>query len=377
MVFSLINYQPSTPEQQSPFGNLLSNALQKYNAMTQSQYLQPTLAEELKKSQLYNKWYEPNIKSEIGLRGAQAGHLGAETTALNISNPFLKQKLIDEQAARTLKAAQDKIFIDMLKQRQQAGNTNPNEISNIPGNINQPSQQYQPGQGQPMFAGINQEEPQIQPTSNNIPTENHPNFYQQPQITNDDIINKKFFGIDTFTPRQKAYSDYINKIMSTNQTEKIKNEAKEAYDDYKQTSAAQTDLPVLQNSLKAAMRMRDIILNRPAFWGHNWFPERFAKTANDPLVGEFQSELIPQLANMEKSLSEKGNQLALKVSASKLPGFESTQEVNLGKINGLIASLQNQIAKTRDIAGGYIKRIGTKRFKKINGKWHQLERGDF
>jgi hypothetical protein len=160
MVFSLINYQPSTPEQQSPFGNLLSNALQKYNAMTQSQYLQPSLAEELKKAQLYNKWYEPNIKSEIGLRGAQAGHLGAETTALNISNPYLKQKLETEialqkaqgeaqQALANKRISTQKLISNLLSgnniipQSTNTSNYNVNQeqsIPNIGGNL-QPNNQ--------------------------------------------------------------------------------------------------------------------------------------------------------------------------------------------------------------------------------------------
>jgi nucleoid DNA-binding protein len=103
MTFSAFNF--ISPElSKSPLNDLISNAISGYNEASKARYLQPSLAEALKKSQLVNKWYEPNIKSEIGLRGAQAGHLGALTQGQNITNQYLPDKLKAELAAKQFAA---------------------------------------------------------------------------------------------------------------------------------------------------------------------------------------------------------------------------------------------------------------------------------
>jgi len=100
MPFSGHPYRALTPEEGSPFGNIIQNMMRDYQNAVKASYTKPTLAEELKKAQLYNKWYGPNIQSEIGLRGAQASHLGAETQGLNITNKYLPEKLRQENAKR-------------------------------------------------------------------------------------------------------------------------------------------------------------------------------------------------------------------------------------------------------------------------------------
>jgi hypothetical protein len=82
------------------------------------------------------------------------------------------------------------------------------------------------------------------------------------------------------------------------------------------------------------------------------------------------------MAALETQLSSKGNQLALRIAASKLPGFENSQQVNLGRIDGLIDEIQKRLKVSSELAGGDIKRIGSKRYKKIDGEWHELEKGD-
>lgn len=99
MAFTFNNYATSELSK-SPLNDIIENILGGYEKGVKASYLQPTLAEQLHKSKLENKWYEPNMESQIGLRGAQAGHLGAMTEGLNISNPFLRQKLEDEQKKR-------------------------------------------------------------------------------------------------------------------------------------------------------------------------------------------------------------------------------------------------------------------------------------
>jgi hypothetical protein len=99
MSFTFTNYAGIKP-QQSPLHDLIGNLLSGYTDTTKAQFLRPNLQEALTKSKLENKYYGPNIESQIGLRGAQAGHLGAMTQGLNISNPFLKHKLEQEEAQR-------------------------------------------------------------------------------------------------------------------------------------------------------------------------------------------------------------------------------------------------------------------------------------
>ena len=100
MSFSYVPARKVSPEESSPWNNLLSNAMKNYETLTKSKYLEPNLQEALLKSKQYNEMYKPNVQSQIGLRGAQAGHLGAQTEGLNISNPYLARQLQQEQEKR-------------------------------------------------------------------------------------------------------------------------------------------------------------------------------------------------------------------------------------------------------------------------------------
>lgn len=369
MAFTFNNYATSELSK-SPLNDIISNLFGGYEQGVKASYLQPSLAEQLKKSQLENKWYEPNIESQIGLRGAQAGQarahtglLGEQTRAAHMENDYLPDKLKAQREALQLKAIQDQMFNQMLAQR-------------LSGQTAQPGQQnpqYSHQEERAPFAQAEQS-PFSQPTQ---PQQNAFDFNQAPQITNDDLINKKFFNMDTFTPKYKSYIDSITKNMNAKQAAKIQLEADQAMADFKESSAAQKDLPVLQKALQSAERMKDIIHNRPAFFGHWIAPGLFAKRSGDPLSGEFQGLLVPQIGVMEKQLSEKGNQLALKTASQKLPGFDETQQSALGKIDALISSIKAQIAHSQDLAGGNIVRRGNKRLKFIDGHWYELKRGDY
>lgn len=79
------------PIQESPLNlsktlsEMVADRYTRAQAMAQEQknpYIGQRELEALIADKLKNKWYEPNIRSEIGLRGAQAGHLGEETTNL-------------------------------------------------------------------------------------------------------------------------------------------------------------------------------------------------------------------------------------------------------------------------------------------------------
>lgn len=374
MAFTFYSPPSLTPAQSGAMPDILGKILGGYEGVTKARYLQPSLEEELQKAKLFNKYYGPEKESEIGLRGAQAGHLGAMTEGLHISNPFLRKKLQDEQAQREYELQQKELLNKMLQQR----------LTGQQGQMVQSGQQipqYNPGEGAPPFAQSEQS-PFVQPEQSPFAQpeqfeQNSMNFNQAPQITNDDLINKKFFNIDTFAPKYKAYIDSITKNMNAKQAAQIKIDSEKSMADFKESSAAQKDLPMLQKTLDSAERMKEIIQSRPAFFGHWIAPGLFAKRSTDPLSGEFQALLVPQIAAMEKQLSEKGNQLALKSASQKLPGFDETQQSAMGKIDALIASIKAQIAHSTDLAGGNIVRRGNKRLKFIDGHWYELKKGDY
>jgi hypothetical protein len=106
MAFTFNNYATNNL-QQNPLNDIIKNMFSGYSNMTNAQFLRPNLQEQLKKSQLYNQYYGPNMESQIGLRGAQAGHLGALTQGQNITNQYLPKTLQEEIA---LKAAQRELY---------------------------------------------------------------------------------------------------------------------------------------------------------------------------------------------------------------------------------------------------------------------------
>jgi hypothetical protein len=95
MAFTFTNYAGIAP-QHSPLHDMIGQILSGYTDTTKAQFLRPGLEEQLRKAQLENKYYGPNIESQIGLRGAQSGHYGALTRGQNITNQFLPQTLQTE-----------------------------------------------------------------------------------------------------------------------------------------------------------------------------------------------------------------------------------------------------------------------------------------
>lgn len=102
MPFSPLQIRSSSSDEY-PFNNLIGRLLQSYGQAQQARYLQPNLQAALEKAKLYNQYYGRDKESEIGLRGAQAGHLGALTQGQNITNQYLPEKLANENAASAFK----------------------------------------------------------------------------------------------------------------------------------------------------------------------------------------------------------------------------------------------------------------------------------
>lgn len=125
MTFTFNNYATSELSK-SPIEGLISNLLGGYEQGVKASYLQPSLAEQLKKAQLENKWYGPNIESQIGLRGAQAGEAGARTGLLGeqTKGAHIENKYLDQyQQAKIdqLRAQADQAHLMQMVREQMLG----------------------------------------------------------------------------------------------------------------------------------------------------------------------------------------------------------------------------------------------------------------
>lgn len=160
MAFPLFQNRPSAPES-FPFNDIIGKILQGYKDTSNARYQQPSLHEALIKAQQENKWYGPNMESQIGLRGAQVGHLGAQNNLLGeqtrgakIENQYLPEKL-------RAQVAQSAIQQQLIQQ-----------IMN--GNRQQPQQDmqnYKEDNGTEMFAKQqNVQSNQISPQQNQQPS---------------------------------------------------------------------------------------------------------------------------------------------------------------------------------------------------------------
>lgn len=168
MAFTFNNY--ATQElSKSPLNDMIENLLGGYQKSVQSSYLQPTLAEQLKKAQLENKWYEPNIQSQIGLRGAQAGEAGARTGLLGeqtkgtqIENrymPEFKQAQIERLRAQADQAK----LLQTIREQLLGGGMGSNQAQSGQGGLGGQGSLFQ-GNGM-LSQDMNQGAPIAQPSS--------------------------------------------------------------------------------------------------------------------------------------------------------------------------------------------------------------------
>jgi hypothetical protein len=368
------------------FGNLLSG----YQEGQKAKYLKPSLEEALKKAQIANKhaelanthakmandYYKPLNDSLLELRQAQTGEAQAKAQ---------KAKLIQAMQAQLLGGGNPEA---MQGGEQGNGQMQPNlspYIANAAANGNgAPSEQGQYALNDEQMARLYKAMPPPQNSQRQNPQGMQSSDYAknamishllglgQPQVVQD--ASGKYIATSPLGNADTGVSGLSEKDKAR-EKESAKINAQKDLADFKTSSQAQQDLPVLQNALKSAYRMRDIIKNRPGFWGHYIAPELFAKRADDPLVGEFQGRLVPQIAEIEKQLSVKGNQLALKTANQKVPLFSDSQTTALGKADAMIESLIDRIKETENLSGGVIRR-GNKRFKRVNGEWHELEKDE-
>src|ERR1700741_205723 len=122
MAFTFNNYATNELTK-SPIGDIINNLFGGYEQGVKASYLQPAMAEELKKAKLFNEYYAPDLESQIGLRKAQTGEAGArtgligeQTKGARIENQYLpqyKQAQIEQLQA----AAQKARLLQMIREQ--------------------------------------------------------------------------------------------------------------------------------------------------------------------------------------------------------------------------------------------------------------------
>lgn len=175
MAFTFNNYATSELSK-NPLNDIISNLFGGYEQGVKASYLQPSLAEELKKAKLVNQYYAPNIESEIGLRKAQTGEAGArtgligeQTKGARIENQYMpeyKRAQIQQLQASAEKAR----LLQMIREQLMGGGSGGMQGGQIPQGSSPLMQMYQ-GQGMPNQQDqMQQQQQQQQPQMGNMPS---------------------------------------------------------------------------------------------------------------------------------------------------------------------------------------------------------------
>lgn len=187
-------------QSQQMFPQQLQNAkLANMIKQVQANYAEPNAQAALKTAQQHNQ-YDPRIwESQIGLQGAQAGKANKET------------QWYDREANARVKEAEALAGLHG-EQARQAALLNDEYRKRLIGNQSAQQQNVSgTDQGQSQAQGV---EPSQTQQPQNIPSgqfaaENTTYGIPNPTVTNDDIINQKLFGIDTYSSKKDMFNEQL------------------------------------------------------------------------------------------------------------------------------------------------------------------------
>jgi len=192
---------------------------------------------------------------------------------------------------------------------------------------------------------------------------------------------KKQYGMDVNaeTPEMKQQRAVETNRAKVEDADKIA----QAKEDRKIIQGYKADKPHIEEALKSLTQMQKIITENPDLFGHpGRTGEWFKQVSHNKNLGTMINDLIPAIVDTEQKLSQRGNQLALKVSTSKLPDVTDTQEVALGKVEAQINRVKESLNRTNQMLGETSqsaqpeveaeKVLNGKTYHKIKGKWHEL-----
>jgi hypothetical protein len=147
-----------------------------------AQYAAPMAKEELTKAKKFNEYYGPNIESEMNLRNKQAGKFGKEIEWYDREAGATTGLQKSQTRKNEIEAQQNQMMMDALKSRLGPSQGGQNQNTGSMG-------------GQSNLVGLGGQ-------GQESPSTNSAYGIPNPSPTQDDIVNKKLFGIDTYTPRQ-------------------------------------------------------------------------------------------------------------------------------------------------------------------------------
>jgi hypothetical protein len=218
------NFEPTTFEDANPWmkgakfaqdalafpQDMKAKMLANQIAQVQAKYADPMAQAELKKNQLFNKYYSPDMESQIGLRQAQSGKLGKETQWYDREAQARTGYENAETASLNAQAGMNKLKLDYFKSMMQSNNAP--GMNNSTGNNGSPNNQTPSSMGADYSTS-----PQSTPPANTV------YGIETPKLTKDDIANKMLLGTDTFTPRmqnaqkqqQDQYTQYQKSLSET------------------------------------------------------------------------------------------------------------------------------------------------------------------
>lgn len=162
-------------------------------------------------------------------------------------------------------------------------------------------------------------------------------------------------------PELKAQRDYDYKIKEKKYEHELKmadevtkKQLKEKGERDKVILAAKNDIPHLETSLRSLKIMKKIADDpkNDDMFGHWWLGnDRAAQRINNPNAGIWQTEGLGPIVDAEMKMSSRGNVVALKAAQANKPNFGEKRPVAASKIDARIKQIENQIKKTKEIAG--------------------------
>jgi len=314
MPFTMPSYPILTPEQANPllYGAQIGQSMMQKGMMfpqemqakmlenqlnqIKAKYAESLTQEELTKAKQANEWNPQIWKSEIGLRGAQTGLAGAETQKLHAMQPYIAQQAEADIAEKRALAGmhgedarQKALFNSIIRNRFQPGS----QMSPTGGTIGASITKQPVTQSQATPASM----------SSTYGIEN-------PQMTNDDIINKMVFGQDTYSGKEKTFQDQVTK-----QSDAFNKELSQSVQASQSATKFQQALNIFNNAMNAATYKGPRLGNlasggwKSTFVPGNLDPEQQADRAANQMLPEAISTLRDAMgsvrwSNMDNTMAQ-------------------------------------------------------------------------
>ncbi len=299
-------------------------------AQAQAKYAEPMAKEGLTKAQQENQWNPKIWQSEIGLRGAQAGLAGKQTQwydqEAGAKIAFQKAEAQKSQ----IEAQQNKMKMDYLK-GYLGGTSNMTPVNSPMGIEGTGTSSATPG----VSYGTGQPQSQAPAT---VQPSNAVYGIETPKPTREDIANKMFFNIDTFTPKM----------------ENAKKQQQSQYDSYQKTIADSIVEANTATKAKQLLATFNRAMDESTYKGPRW--------GNLPSSG-LAASLVPGNLSPEQEADRAANQLLPGAIAELRDAMKNGQFSNLDMNNSSRMKVDRTMTdETRDTQSKW-----------LTGVWDRME----